>query len=529
MLKTNQSGIKRRIALCSAIVGALLCMKPVAAQEVVGVMHAPLRSLDPIITTAYIVRNFGYMVYDTLLSEDEEGAVQPQMLSHWDVSDDGTTYTFHLREGLKWHDGNPVTSEDIIASISRWSKLDKAGQIMASLLTDMSVIDDQRFEMVFSESTDIALRAMAKPSAVPALMMPKRLANTPTDEPLREAIGSGPFRFVSEEYRPGVEAVFEKNPDYVPRSEPANGMSGGKVVHIDRMKWVTMPDTMTAINALNNKEIDFIEQVPHDLLPLLENNTDIDIAVLPTQGGQTEMRFNFLHPPFDNKLLRQAAMLAVAQEDVLQAQIGHADYHQTCAAVFGCSSIYASDSKADSVVNADLDKARALLEEANYDGTPVVILQPTDLHIVGSVLPVIAQGLRDAGFNVDLQTMDWQTVVTRRASRDAPADGGWNIFSTFTVVPDIRDPLSFMGVAANGDGAWFGWPDIPAIEERRAQFARTADEEELQKLAEEIHDLVVDEGVLIPLGEFAVVRATSNKLSNMLDTPVPVFWNMQKE
>src|SRR5690606_15480161 len=200
----------------------------------------------------------------------------------------------------------------------------------------------------------------------------------------------------------------------------------------------------------------------------------------------------------------------------LQAQIGDSKYYQTCGAVFGCSSPYASDSKSDVVINANVEKAKELLKEANYDGTPVVILHPTDMQTVAPVLPVIAQALRNVGFKVDMQSMDWQTVINRRASQDLPSKGGWNIFSTFTVMADIRDPLSFMGVAANGKDAWFGWPDIPAIEERRAKFARTDNEAELKQLANEIHDLVIDEGVIAPLGEFSVVAAMSSKLSGLV-------------
>lgn len=519
---------KLAVASGALLLASSALIAPVAAQTITGVMYAPLRSLDPIITTAYTVRNFGYMVYDTLLAVDGDGKIQPQMLEKWTVSDEGKTYTFQLRDGLKWHDGKDVTTEDIVASIKRWSALDKAGQIMNGLLDEMAVVDAKQFTMKFKESTDIALRAMAKPSAVPALMMPKRLAETPTNEQIREVVGSGPFKFAADQYRPGVQAVFEKNTDYVPRSEPASGLAGGKVVNVDAVKWVSMPDSMTAVNALINGEIDFIEQTAHDMLPLLENKDGIELKVLPLQGAQTEMRFNFIHPPFDNKLLRQAAMLAVNQESVLQAQIGNPKYYQTCGAVFGCSSPYASDAKADVVINAQVDKAKALLKEANYDGTPVVILHPTDMQTVAPVIPVLAQALRNVGFKVDMQSMDWQTVVNRRASRDLPSKGGWNIFSTFTVMADIRDPLSFMGVAANGKDAWFGWPDIPAIEERRAKFARTDNEAELKQLANEINDLVIDEGVIVPLGEFSVVATMSSKLTGLVEAPVPVFWNLRK-
>lgn len=217
-----------RLALTASAVFGAAALAPVQAQTVTAVMHAALRSLDPVITTGYIVRNHGYMVYDTLFSLDGDNKIQPQMLESWKASDDGKTYTFILREGLKWHDGKPVTSADCIASIKRWASQDKMGQMMASMMSGMEAVDDRTFVMRFSEATDLAVRALAKPSAIPAFMMPERVANTPPSQAIKETIGSGPFRFVTEEYKPGVQVVYVKNTDYVPRKEPASGLAGAR-------------------------------------------------------------------------------------------------------------------------------------------------------------------------------------------------------------------------------------------------------------------------------------------------------------
>lgn len=527
MLSKKLKKLSQAIGISALAMSAVFAV-PAQAETVTAVMQAGLRSLDPIITSGYIIRNFGYMVYDTLFSIDSKGEIKPQMVQEWTVSDDGKTYTFTLRDGLKWHDGTAVTAEDCLASLERWSKLDKTGQVMASMLVRAEAVDEKTFEMEFDESTDIVLRAMARPSSVPAFMMPKKLAETPTTETLREAIGSGPFKFIHEEYRPGVQAVFEKFTDYVPREEPADGLAGGKVVNIDRVEWVTMPDSMTAVNAILNGEIDYIEQVPHDLLPLLESSDEVNFVVDPLQGSQTALRLNFLHPPFDNKKIRQAALLALDQQAILDAQIGNMDYASTCSAVFGCTNPNAFDDMDDEVIKPHPEKAKKLLEEAGYDGTPVVLLHPTDLGVVTPVLPILGQSLKQAGFNVDLQAMDWQTLLTRRASMDAPSDGGWNGFVTYTVTSEIGDPLGFQWLAGNGEQAWFGWPDLPELEELRSEYARAGDEETLKELAKKAHDMALDEVVLVPLGEFSVVTATSSDIDNIVPSPVPVFWNLTK-
>jgi len=497
------------------------------AQTINAVMHAPLRALDPVISTAYILRNYGYMVYDTLLAQDASNAIQPQMAS-WKVSPDGKTYTFTLRDGLKWHDGTPVTAADCVASLQRWSKADKLGQLMASMLTEMKTTGDKSFDMTFNVPTDIALRALSKPSGVAPFMMQASAAAAPIGQPITSTIGSGPFKFNAAEYKPGVQAVFDKYTDYVPRSEPASGLAGGKVVKVDRVKWITMPDAMTAVTALMGGEVDFIEQTPHDLLPMLEGNADYTLSVYKKQGSQNLARLNFTQPPFDNLKIRQAALLALGQKPLLDAQVGNAKMYSTCAAVFGCGSTYASDTGKDKIIEAQPDKAKALLKEAGYDNTPIVLLHATDLINLSPMGPVFAQQLRNGGFNVQMLSMDWATVTARRASKAAPSAGGWNVFSTTNVLPDVADPLGFIGVAAGGDSAWFGWPNVPAIEEARGKMARTSDPAEAKKLAEEIQRQVIDQVVMIPMGEFTNVTSKRKVIGNQLDAAAPVFWNMTK-
>ncbi len=500
-----------------------------AETMITAVMQAPLRSLDPVITTAYVMRNYGYMIYDTLLSVDADGNIQPQMLEKWAVSDDGKTYTFTLRDGLKWHDGGAVTSTDCIASIERWATQDKMGQIMKELTTSIDRVDDKTFSMTFSTATNIALRALSKPSSLAAFMMPERVAKTSPSEAITDAIGSGPFKFVMDQFKPGVNALFVKNDEYVPRDEPVSGMAGGRVVKVDKVRWVSMPDAMTGVNAIKSGELDYIEQAPYDLLPLLESDPNVQLIVSTLQGGQPVMRLNHLQPPFDNKLVRQAALAAIDQQEIMQANIGNPKYFRTCAALFGCDTKYGTDAGAGDLVKADPEKSKALLKEAGYDGTPVLIMHPTDFaNAGGSFVPVIAQELRQGGFTVKVDAMDWQTLVTRRASQKPVAEGGWNIFTTYLSLADISDPLSNYAAASNGTGAWFGWPDSAKVEALRQNFATTDDDAELKGLATEVQELVMDNVGVVPLGEFAVVGAARASLKGIIDAPVPVFWNIEK-
>lgn len=517
----------RGIASAALLASTLLAGVNAQASTVTVVMQSGLRVMDPILTTAFLTRDHGYMIYDTLLGVDADFKIHPQMAS-WTVSDDNKTYTFTLRDGLKWHDGAPVKAEDCVASIKRWASVDSTGQVLMPMVADIAVIDDKQFEVKLKEPTTLLLEGLSKLSSRPAFMMPKRIAETSSATPITEYIGSGPFKFVTSEFKPGLKVVYEKNTDYVPRSEKSSWTSGGKTVKVDRVEWIGMPDQMTALNALQNGEVDFIQQVPFDLLPLVEGRDDIKVSVLDKLGAWTYFRFNHLYPPFDNKLVRQAAMAAVAQEDVLKALVGNPDYYKTCPAVMGCGNPNANNYGADWIVPAKIEKAQALLKEAKYDGTPVVLLQPTDIAMLSAQPVVIGAALRKAGFKVDMKPMDWQTVVTQQSNQKAPSEGGWNIFSTYSILATSGDPFGNTTLAASGHKSWAGWPDVPEIEALRLKYAKSIDPAERKEIAAQIQKLAIDEGVVMPLGQFSIPAAYSTKLSGVMESPVTVFWNIEK-
>jgi len=332
----------RNVALSAFLPSLALSMTlalstPVQAKTVRAVMHSDLRVIDPGFTTAYITRDHGYMVYDTLLATDSNFKVQPQM-ADWKVSDDKLTYTFTLRDGLKWHDGAPVTAEDCVASLKRWGKVDSMGQKLMDFIGSLEATDAKTITLKLQEPYGLVLDSIAKMSSYVPFMMPKRLAETPPDQQIREQIGSGPFRFVQAEFQPGVKAVYEKNKDYLPRKEPPSWTAGGKVARIDRVEWITMADALTAVNALQAGDIDFLEITPFDMLQVLSANKDLKIETLNKLGFQSIVRMNFLHPPFDNPKVRRAVFMAVNQRDFMDAMVGNDQYFTLCGAIFICGS-----------------------------------------------------------------------------------------------------------------------------------------------------------------------------------------------
>ena len=291
-------------------------------------LHSDLKIIDPIWTTALITQHHGYLVYDTLFALDDKLQVKPQMVEKWDTSPDKLTWTFTLRDGLAWHDGKPVTAEDCVASLKRWGAKDAMGQKLMSFVSDLSAPDDKTIKMVLKEPYGLVLNTLGKPGSNVPFMMPARVASTDPNTQITDATGSGPFIFKKDEWKPGEKAVYVKNTNYKPRAEPSAGLSGGKVAKVDRVEWVWIPDTQTQVNALLNDEVDMIEIVPPDLLPLIQKEKGIKVQVVNQAGRQYSMRFNVLHKPFDNAKIRQAVLYALNQKDFLDANVGNPEFYK---------------------------------------------------------------------------------------------------------------------------------------------------------------------------------------------------------
>jgi peptide/nickel transport system substrate-binding protein len=355
------------------------------------------------------------------------------------------------------------------------------------------------------------------------------MADTPPSEQVKEFIGSGPFMFKADEWKPGDKAVFVRFDKYKPRSEPASGLAGGKVVKVDRVEWIAVPDQQTAVNALLNGEIDFIEAPSHDLLPIMEKDSNIKFFDWNPLGNQYTLRMNWLAKPFDNPKIRRAVEIALNQEDFLKATIGDPRYYKECRSMYPCGTPLASDAGMEGLLESKFAEAKKLLQEAGYDGTPIVLMHSTDLQVLTNLAPVAKSLLERAGFKVDMQDMDWQTVVARRAKKDPPSQGGWHIFLTSWVSADILNPVMVGFMNAACDKAMFGWPCDEQLEKLRDQYARETDPAKQKQLGIEAQKRAFEISTHVPLGQWYLPAAMRKNLNNMVKAPAPVFWNMTKD
>ncbi len=529
-MKTARSGIRLTAAVLGAWALALAVPHAAVAQTKV-IRHVPqadLKVFDPVVNTAFITMQHAYMVYDQLFALGNDRKPRPQMVSEWSLSPDGRKYTFTLRPGLKFHDGTPVRSADAMASIKRWAIKDPAGKNLLINGMELAALDDNTFTLTLREPWGMTIDAMAKPSWALFVMRAKDAANDPFT-PVTEVVGSGPFRFVRSEWVPGSKVVYERNPDYVPRSEPAEYYAGGKVVNVDRVEWNIIADEYTAASALVAGEVDIVEAPPVDVLPTLQGAKDVKVTVHDKGGNMAFLRMNHLYPPFDNPKGREALLYMVDQADYMKIAIGNPDYWRKCFSWLTCGAPDSSEAGSEPYQKPDLEKARALLKEAGYKGEKIVVLHPTGINVVPQVSEVSIEKMRAIGLNLDVQTMEWSTMLQRRLKTDPPAQGGWNILHVYSPSLDLANPVtSYALTAPCAKTGWPGWACGPELEKLRDLYGRELDAGKRKALAEQIQLEAVKLVPFVPLGQFFQPIAYRANLEGFLETPVPVMWNIVK-
>ncbi|GLH81919.1 ABC transporter substrate-binding protein [Bradyrhizobium sp. SSBR45G] len=494
------------------------------------VPQANLANFDPIWGTQYVVRNAAAMVWDTLYGIDDQFVPQRQMVESEEVSSDGLTWTFKLRPGLKFHDGSPVLAKDVVASLTRWSARDPMGLMLKAIQNELTAVDDKTFKWVLKQPYPKMLFALGKGNAPCAFIMPERIAQTDPFKQMSEYIGSGPFKFAKSEWVPGAKAVFEKFTDYVPRQEKPVWLAGGKQVLIDRVEWVIMPDPATAAAALQNGEVDWWENPITDLVPVLKGNKNIGVDIGDPLGNVGAFRINHLHAPFNNVKARRAILMAMSQEDYMRALVGDDNsLWKPLPGVFTPGTPLYTEEGGDILKGKrDIAAAKKLLEEAGYKGEPITCVVAQDQPITKAFGDVTADLLKKLGMTVDFVATDWGTVGARRALKTPPAQGGWHMFHTWHAGADCINPAAYNALRANGDKAWFGWPDSPAVETEVTNWfnAKSLDEEKV--VAGRINKAAIDDVVFAPTGFFLGYTAWRKTVSGVAKGPIPLFWGVSK-
>jgi len=519
-------GLGRRTTLAGGVALAAASLirsrEAKAAKRLTVVLESEVTILDPHFITATITRTFGLHVFDMLFAMNEKGEIKPQMVDSFQTSADKLTWIFVLRDGLQFHDGSPVTAADCIASLKRWSVRDALGKMLMADTASLEAKDARTFEFVLKQPFPLMLEVLGKPNAPLPVIMPARIAATPADQRIPEPIGSGPFRFVKDQWRPGNTMLLERNPDYKPRNEPPDFLAGGKKVKIDQLTLRVMPDQSTGANALIAGEIDYMQYLPFDMLPILEQEKGVKLMGL---GGlhqfQGNFRLNHAFPPFDNPAVRKVLWKLVDQDATLTA-IGIPEQYRakTCSSFWMCGTPLTTDAGAKGN-SFDLAAAKAELKASGYKGEPVIILEVAG-SIAQTASRVLVQNMKDVGFTVEQQPRDWPTVLARRAKKD-----GWSMFPVYSNGTDMYSPLTHFYVAAtcNDFPGWSCDNRIPAL---LKQFTQAATLDDRRRIAAEIQVASYDLTPSIMWGQFTIPAGYRTDLKGLIQSSYPMFWEVDR-
>jgi peptide/nickel transport system substrate-binding protein len=524
----------RRRDILKLSAGAALAVPRIARaqrERVLKFVPTPdLVVLDPIWGAFRTTHVHAHLVFDTLYGLDETFAARPQMLEGHVVESDGTLWKLQLRDGLRFHDGEPVLARDAVASLQRWMVRDGFGQSLKEVIAELSAPDDRTIQFRLTKPFPQLPVALAGSTTTVPCIMPERLARTDPFVQVTEMVGSGPYRFLPAEFSAGVRSAYERFAAYVPRSEGRQSYTAGpKVTHFDRVEWQSLGDPATSVAALLQGEVDWLDSPSTDQLPLLTRNAGVTAEVKDPSGSIAIMRFNHLQPPFDNVAVRRALLGAVDQADVMSAVAGtDRTYWRDKIGLFGPRSPLANEAGIEALSGPrDYEKVKRDLAAAGYRGERIVVLAVAGSSYLVYVSQVGADQLRRAGLNIDVQTTDAGTMLRRTLSKEPPDKGGWNVY--FTLLDGLFNSNPATNTAIRGDGksGQAGWPNSPRLEVLRQSWLDASDIAEQKRIGEQMQLQIWQDVPYIPLGHW--VRSTAHR-RNIVDLPwgFPAFYGVRR-
>ncbi len=523
--------MNRRTALAAGAAALSSLARPSIAQPANVLRFVPqanLSSLDPIWTTATVAAEHGYCVWDTIYGLDETLTPQPQMAAGHTESADGLTFTITLRDKLKFSDGTPVLARDCVQSIMRWSKRNPMGGTLMSRCNELVALDDKRLEFRMKKRFPLTAYVLGGEGC---FIMPERIAMTDPYTQVTEIVASGPFKFLPNEYVSGSLAAYARNEHYTPRQEQPSMWAGGKMAYFDRVEFRILPDPATAAAALGKGEVDWWENPLPDLLPQLRRNKALKAEVLDPLGALGVIRFNHLHPPFDNPKLRRALLPAINQREFLEAFFGDLtdELGRTGAGFFTANTPSANDAGMEALSGPrSIELSRKLIAESGYKGEEILLMSPSDQPNLFAACNVAQDLFKRLGLNVNYQVMDWGTLVSRRANKTPAAQGGWNIFITTWAGLATSNPGSSQILRGNGEAGWFGWATMPEMEKLRDSWFDAPDLATQKQIARQMQVQAFQDVPVIPTGMWFTATAFRANLTGIIKSGTPLMWNVKR-
>jgi peptide/nickel transport system substrate-binding protein len=521
---------RRFLATAAATLAAPHLVRAQGTNVLRFVPYADVATIDPTFSTAYAVRTHALLIFDTLYGLDERMQPQPQMVAGHAVDDDGRRWTLTLRDGLVFHDGSRVLARDCVASLKRWGTRDAFGQSLMAVTDELSAPDDKTIVFRLKRPFPLLPAALARPSSLIPIILPERIAVTDAFKQIPEAIGSGPFRYLVQERVPGARHVYARHDGYVAREGTPSFTAGPRRPLLERIEFTVMPDPAVAVAAMQSGSIDMIEQPLIDLLPVLKKTRDVVVEIKDPTGMCAIVRLNHTQPPFNNPAIRQVMLKAVNQKDCMSAVAGNdPSLIRDKVGFFSGTSAMSSDAGLEALGRATgIDALKKELAAAGYKGERVVFLSGQDVPRIAAVCEIVADTMRQIGFNVDFVPADWGTVQQRIAKKGPVEDGGWSGYVTYWGGLDLGSPASNTPLRGNGAKASAGWPDSPAIESIRERWLQAPDLDQQKAIAKELQIQALKDVPYVPAGQYFQPIAYKKNVTG-IPVGVPQFANVRKE
>jgi peptide/nickel transport system substrate-binding protein len=466
-------------------------------------------AFDPMFTTATITANTTWHVFEGLFAPDAQFAPKEMLLESHEIEEEGRVFVFHLRENVPFHNGDIMNADDVIASLERYSALSGRGKTLFARVESLERVDDLTVRMTFTEPTGIAPVFL---SMTDAIIMPAEVAEASPDGEVAEVVGTGPFRL--NERLPDRYISIVRFDDYARRDEDPDGYGGGKTAYFDEIRFIPVPEQSVRADGLITDEFDYAESLSTDNFASLEAEPDLELQVtLPYYFYGAH--FNKSEDSMMNDIaLRKALLTAVDMEPVARAGFGEPQFYRLGPEINAPETAWYTDAGAEHYDLKDPEAARQMLEEAGYDGTPIRWISTREYSYNYNMALVLKSQMEAAGAVIDLQVMDWATLVATRSQRDA-----WDIF--ITGHPSYNHPI--LQVFLNE--TWPGFWSNERKDELVASIIEEPDHDTQMGYIEELQQIWWDDAAMIKVCEGATLRGYRSRLRGYANPADWFFWN----
>jgi peptide/nickel transport system substrate-binding protein len=511
--------MRRLVPGLSVLVLALALVVPVAAQEQPrpgGVLKVAMigepPTLDLHTTTAVIVQQITWHIYEGLYTYDKAYNAIPLLAEGHAVSDKGRTYTFKLRKGVKFHNGKELTSADVVASLRRWGKLATPGKQFWRNVEGVEAKDPLTVVMYLKEPSGALFMGLARPNSG-AVIYPKEIVDAAGDNPVKEYVGTGPYRFV--EHKPDRHVKLARFKDYTARSDAADGFGGKRSAYLDELLFMPVPDVAVRLAGVETGEYHLGLQIQQDQYDRVKTMKDVVPAIVKPSGWSTAV-INHKQGLMTDKRIRQAFQAALDMEPIMAAGFGNKAFYRLDPGLhFLEQPQWHSRAAAELYNQKNRAKAQKLLKEAGYTGQPVRWITTKEYQWMYKNALVAKQQLEEAGFKIDLQVVDWATLVQRRNKPEV-----YDVFSTgFTFNPE---PAFNTATACN----WPGWWCLEDKEQWVDALGKDSDPRKRKAMLEKVQTLMYEDVGRIKFGDYFALDVVRKEVQGYRSTNELNLWNV---